>query len=113
MLAQARQHHGLWNKTDLHVLTRSSQAEYLKLLPQMQAIGDRAWWWFLLNGKKPHNTKVVPLYGWVNHQKLDFVQQAVRRNTFQSTHFAWFDAGTGARTVLTHASRLRPWLLST
>lgn len=96
-----RRQHGLEHKTKMHVLTRDSPMSFYPLLDTMQDIADRNHIWHLLTGWQAGvPEKSLARYGWINHQKIDFVNQAVKENTFQTDYFVWIDAGAGHGEIL-------------
>mmetsp|Transcript_61755 Transcript_61755/g.108162 ORF Transcript_61755/g.108162 Transcript_61755/m.108162 type:complete len:448 (-) Transcript_61755:189-1532(-) len=87
---------GLMDRTKVIVLTRQSKMAFYDLLPKMQEISDRNHMWhFLSNYAGGVVGKTLALYGWINHQKVDFVLQAAEANYFGTDYFVWMDAGAG------------------
>lgn len=91
-----REQLGLANMTKVHTLTQRSRMEFYHLLPSMRAATERNFWAHFFSGwASGVAQKSVPHYGWINHQKIDFMMQTVEENPFGSDYFVWIDAGAG------------------
>merc|ERR1712118_361179 len=76
-IKRVRQHAGVWNKTKVHILNRKSQMAFYGMLQRMQEAADANYLWHLItNFASGVPGKTVGAYGWLTHQKVDFVLQA-------------------------------------
>lgn len=87
---------GLANRTKVYQLTRSSQMAFYHLLPEMRRITRRNWFMHFLTGwQSGVAQKSISQYGWMTHQKIDFMLQTAYENPFGTDYFVWIDAGAG------------------
>ncbi|CAE7567317.1 unnamed protein product [Symbiodinium necroappetens] len=110
---------GLQNRTRLRLLEVAKDSEesaaskwgkpatlaFHHLLEEMQVIADRKYCRYLLNRfVSGVSGKMIANYGWVVHEKANFIVQAVQENYFRNSssnfnlgnkYFIWVDVGTG------------------
>lgn len=96
LVRQVRQALGLESKTQVVVLTQQSRLEFYKYLPRMVQNAENDYLWHLIHGFSAGVPQhVVAQYGWITHQKFDFMMQAAETNWFNTSYFVWMDAGAG------------------
>jgi hypothetical protein len=89
-----RRHIGLEHKTSIRLLTKQSKMYFYKFIPRMQAVADRNRLYDWATGTESV-ARSNALYGWINHQKIDWLAQVTEENPFQTEFFAWVDSGGG------------------